>query len=138
MLGRVQSMGLDLLNQVAKETETGPEVWGCQECHLIFDFAAYSFPSGEPLSVCPGCGANGADVLLVLGPLPCIITKGPWIYLTDDDGRTSRAYRTIQEAHQDLWAWFVKKEDHDGYQEEGVQEGDQEEGDENVVPLHRD
>lgn len=137
MLERARSTGLNLLNRVARETETGPEVWGCQNCHLIFDFSAYSSPPGNPLALCPCCGTDTGENLVVLGPLPCVITRGPWIHLTDDEGRISRAYRTIQEAHQDLWTWFVKKEDHDGYQE-GVQKDDQEEGDEKVVTLYSD
>jgi hypothetical protein len=129
-------MGLNLLNWVAKETETGPEVWGCKECHLIFDISVYSSPLGGLLTICPCCGTGGmGENLAVLGPLPCVISKGGWIYLTDDKGRMSRGYRTIQEAHQDLWSWFVEKGNHDGSQEEGPHQEDDQEGLKKIIPL---
>ena len=107
MLERVQSMGLNLLNQLDNDDEEPPVVHGCRDCRAIFHAVAV-IPSHRLNVYCPSCGKPNPQLL---GILPGIVEDvDGQVFLMGEDGFTTGPYPSAETAQQSLWDWFERKE----------------------------
>jgi hypothetical protein len=89
-----------------------PDVIGCPRCLHIFTCATY-FNTSEDLSY-QWCVSCGAKQIYHLGKLPMVVEDNEKFYLIgDNDVFVTGPYSTLEEAHDNLWAWFNRKNAHD-------------------------
>ena len=88
-----------------------PDVFGCTSCLHLFSCDTYHSESEDPsYQWCISCGQ---PKILYLGKLPLLMEEEEQYYLIGDgDGFVLGPFSTQEEAQNQVWTWFNKREAH--------------------------